>query len=57
MQCPLYPLEEELEEPKEAAVTARTEVLWDEANTDEGESEGKLEMTEDEDNVGLLCYN
>lgn len=56
MLCPLYSLEEELEEAKEAAVTARAEVLWDEASTDGGESE-ELEITKGEDNVELLCYD
>ena len=36
-----------------AAATARAEVHWDEASTDEEESEEVLEMTEGEDNVEL----
>ena len=47
--------------PQTAAATARAEVRWDEASTDEEESEEELEMTEGEDNVrlsgnlGLYC--
>ena len=47
-----YYLKEELEEEEEP-LDARAEVYWDEANTDREESEGELEMTEGEDNVGL----
>ena len=47
-----YYLEEELEEEEEY-LTARAEGALDEASTDGEESEGELEMTEGEDNVGL----
>ena len=56
--CPRYPLKLDEEEgsllrPQTAAATSRAEVRWDEASTDEEESEEELEMTEGEDDVEL----